>query len=75
MAARLVRVFEVPMAFIAFIDGEREWFKSQVGLPEEIAEARYARARSRFARTPLRATSLSSWKISPATNVSPTTRC
>jgi hypothetical protein len=42
MAARLVRVFEVPMAFIAFIDGEREWFKSQVGLPEEIAEARYA---------------------------------
>ena len=42
MAARLVRVFEVPMAFIAFIDGEREWFKSQVGLPQEIAEARYA---------------------------------
>ena len=29
------------MAFIAFIDAEREWFKSQVGLPEEIAEARY----------------------------------
>jgi predicted PurR-regulated permease PerM/GAF domain-containing protein len=42
MAARLVRVFEVPMALIAFIDAEREWFKSQVGLPEEIAEARYA---------------------------------
>ncbi len=42
MAARLVRVFEVPIAFIAFIDGQREWFKSQVGLPDEIAEARYA---------------------------------
>ena len=42
MTARLVRVFEVPMAFIAFIDGQREWFKSQVGLPDEIAEARYA---------------------------------
>ena len=42
MTARLVRVFEVPIAFIAFIDGEREWFKSQVGLPDELAEARYA---------------------------------
>jgi GAF domain-containing protein len=42
MAARLTRVFEVPMAFIAFIDGEREWFKSQIGLPDDIAEARSA---------------------------------
>ncbi len=42
MAARLARVFEVPITFIAFIDGEREWFKSQIGLPEEIAATRSA---------------------------------
>jgi GAF domain-containing protein len=29
----------VPIALITFIDRDHQWFKSQVGLPEEIAEA------------------------------------
>jgi hypothetical protein len=33
------RLFEVPIALITFIDRDHQWFKSQVGLPEEIAEA------------------------------------
>jgi hypothetical protein len=36
---KLARLFEVPIALITFIDRDRQWFKSQVGLPEEIAEA------------------------------------
>jgi methylmalonyl-CoA mutase cobalamin-binding subunit len=36
---KLVRVFEVPIALITFIDRDHQWFKSQVGLPEDIAEA------------------------------------
>jgi predicted PurR-regulated permease PerM/methylmalonyl-CoA mutase cobalamin-binding subunit len=36
---KLARVFEVPIALITFIDRDHQWFKSQVGLPEEIAEA------------------------------------
>ncbi len=36
---RLARIFEVPIALITFIDRDHQWFKSQVGLPEEIAEA------------------------------------
>jgi GAF domain-containing protein len=35
----LARVFEVPIALITLIDRDHQWFKSQVGLPEEIAEA------------------------------------
>jgi GAF domain-containing protein len=34
------RLFEVPIALITFIDRDHQWFKSQVGLPEEIADAR-----------------------------------
>jgi GAF domain-containing protein len=30
----------VPIALITFIDRDHQWFKSQVGLPEEIADAR-----------------------------------
>ncbi len=41
MVTRLTRVFEVPMAFIGFVDREREWFKAQTGLPEELMEARF----------------------------------
>ena len=37
---RLARIFEVPIALITFIDRDHQWFKSQVGLPEEIADAR-----------------------------------
>jgi predicted PurR-regulated permease PerM len=36
---KLARIFEVPIALITFIDRDRQWFKSQVGLPEDIAEA------------------------------------
>jgi predicted PurR-regulated permease PerM/methylmalonyl-CoA mutase cobalamin-binding subunit len=36
---KLARLFEVPIALITFIDRDHQWFKSQVGLPEEIAEA------------------------------------
>ena len=36
---KLARVFEVPIALITFIDRDHQWFKSQVGLPKEIAEA------------------------------------
>lgn len=36
---KLARIFEVPIALITFIDRDHQWFKSHVGLPEEIAEA------------------------------------
>src|ERR1700726_2135764 len=36
---KLARIFEVPIALMTFIDRDHKWFKSQVGLPEEIAEA------------------------------------
>ena len=36
---KLARIFEVPIALMTFIDRDHQWFKSQVGLPEEIAEA------------------------------------
>src|SRR6478736_567271 len=36
---KLARIFEVPIALITFIDRDHQWFKSQIGLPEEIAEA------------------------------------
>lgn len=39
MTARLSRLFQVPIAFITFIDREKQWFKSQVGLPADIAQA------------------------------------
>lgn len=42
MVARLTRIFQVPMAFIAFVDHDREWFKAQMGLPEDVAIARSA---------------------------------
>ncbi len=42
MAARLSRVFQVPIAFIAFVDREQEWFKAQVGLPAELETIRSA---------------------------------
>lgn len=37
---KLARVFEVPIALITFVDRDHQWFKSQVGLPKEIADAR-----------------------------------
>jgi predicted PurR-regulated permease PerM/methylmalonyl-CoA mutase cobalamin-binding subunit len=36
---KVARIFDVPIALITFIDRDHQWFKSQVGLPEEMAEA------------------------------------
>jgi GAF domain-containing protein len=37
---RLTKLFKVPIALITLIDKNRQWFKSQAGLPVELAEAR-----------------------------------
>jgi predicted PurR-regulated permease PerM len=36
---KVARLFEVPIALITLIDRDHQWFKSQVGLPDDIAEA------------------------------------
>jgi len=40
ITARLARVFEVPIALITLVDRDRQFFKSQTGLPEDLAKAR-----------------------------------
>jgi predicted PurR-regulated permease PerM len=40
MTRKVARIFEVPIALISFIDRDRQWFKSAVGLPQGLAEAR-----------------------------------
>jgi predicted PurR-regulated permease PerM len=37
---RLTKLFNVPIALITLIDKNRQWFKSQTGLPAGLAEAR-----------------------------------
>jgi predicted PurR-regulated permease PerM len=38
---RLTKLFNVPIALITLIDKDRQWFKSQSGLPADLAESRY----------------------------------
>ncbi|HSU54481.1 MAG TPA: AI-2E family transporter [Candidatus Dormibacteraeota bacterium] len=40
VTARLTRLFNVPMALVTLVDKNRQWFKSQAGLPADLAEAR-----------------------------------
>ena len=40
VTARLTRLFNVPMALVTLVDKDRQWFKSQAGLPADLAEAR-----------------------------------
>jgi len=38
VTAKLAKVFDVPMTAITLVDRDRQWFKAQVGLPDELAE-------------------------------------
>jgi predicted PurR-regulated permease PerM/GAF domain-containing protein len=40
VTARLTRLFNVPIALVTLVDKNRQWFKSHVGLPADLAEAR-----------------------------------
>ena len=40
ITAKLARVFEMPIALISLVDRDRQFFKSQTGLPESLAKAR-----------------------------------
>jgi predicted PurR-regulated permease PerM len=42
ITAKLARAFDVPIALISLVDRDRLFFKSQTGLPEDLARARQA---------------------------------
>ncbi|MEO7167318.1 MAG: AI-2E family transporter [Spartobacteria bacterium] len=37
VTAKLAKIFQVPIVLVTFLDRDRQWFKSQVGLPEDLA--------------------------------------
>jgi methylmalonyl-CoA mutase cobalamin-binding subunit len=39
---RIARIFDAPIALISLVDADREYFKGQTGLPEDLAAARHA---------------------------------
>jgi GAF domain-containing protein len=42
ITAKLARAFEMPIALISLVDRDRLFFKSQIGLPEDLAGSREA---------------------------------
>ncbi len=40
ITAKVARMFEVPIALISLVDRDRQFFKSHVGLPPEVAKTR-----------------------------------
>jgi GAF domain-containing protein len=40
ITAKVAKIFEVPIALVSFIDVDRQWFKSETGLPDDLAKAR-----------------------------------
>jgi len=40
ITTKLARIFEVPIALFTLVDRERQFFKSQIGLPSDLAKAR-----------------------------------
>jgi GAF domain-containing protein len=40
ITTKLARILNVPIALITFVDKERQFFKSQFGLPEDLSQAR-----------------------------------
>jgi len=40
LTARLTRIFEVPIALVTLVDRDRQYFKAQSGLPDDVAAAR-----------------------------------
>jgi predicted PurR-regulated permease PerM len=42
VTAKIARVFEVPIALVSLVDRDRLFFKSQTGLPEDLARSRQA---------------------------------
>jgi predicted PurR-regulated permease PerM/CheY-like chemotaxis protein len=49
LAAKLARVFEVPLAFVAVVERDRQFFLGQSGLPEALASARQTQRNISFA--------------------------
>lgn len=40
ITAKVAKIFEVPIVLVSFIDRDRQWLKSAVGLPPDIEETR-----------------------------------